>query len=96
MKRLGGLASGETFMDKFRLLIIDIGNVLGFVRMLRSGSQRFCSESNKFVPAAESDQPFAAQVTSANLSLPSQSASASLDRTLDNLSLNVAEGTDFF
>jgi WASH complex subunit 7 len=41
---------GKSFLDQFRILITEIGNALGYVRMVRSASMYFCSEAVKFLP----------------------------------------------
>lgn len=37
-------------MDQFRVLISNIGNAMGYVRMIRSGGLNYCSNSIRFVP----------------------------------------------
>ncbi len=39
-----------SLLDKFRALITEIGNALGFVRMVRSAAMRHASQSVSFVP----------------------------------------------
>lgn len=41
---------GSTFLDQFRRLIAELGNALGFVRMLRLGGMHYCQNATKFVP----------------------------------------------
>ena len=36
IKKLGTFDDGKNFLDKFRILITEVGNALGFVRLLRS------------------------------------------------------------
>ena len=50
IKKLGRLEDDMTFMDKFRQLITSVGNVLGFVRLLRSASLRYSSKNIEFLP----------------------------------------------
>jgi len=38
-------------MDKFRIMITEIGNALGFVRLIRSASFNYCSKSIEFLPS---------------------------------------------
>jgi len=40
---------GYTFLDRFRTLLTEIGNALGFVRMIRSARMNFCSEGILFI-----------------------------------------------
>ena len=48
--QLGITEDGQTFIDKFRLLITEIGNAMGFIRMERSASLHYCANAIKFVP----------------------------------------------
>eukprot|EP00939_MAST-03C_sp_MAST-3C-sp1_P001746 g1746.t1 len=50
IRELGVTEDGETFVDKFRLLITEIGNALGFVRMVRSAGLHHCANAIKFLP----------------------------------------------
>ena len=36
IKKLGSFEDGKNFIDKFRILITEVGNALGFVRLIRS------------------------------------------------------------
>ena len=53
IKKLGVNEQGKTFLDQFRILISEIGNALGYVRMVRSASMYYCSEAVKFLPEFE-------------------------------------------
>ncbi|KAG2762282.1 WASH complex subunit 4 [Phytophthora cactorum] len=50
IRKLGVSDSGKTFLDQFRMLITEIGNTLGYVRMVRSAGMNYCSNAIKFVP----------------------------------------------
>lgn len=50
IRKLGVSDSGKTFLDQFRVLITEIGNALGYVRMVRSAGMNYCSNAIKFVP----------------------------------------------
>jgi len=50
IRKLGVLDNGRTFLDQFRILITEIGNALGYVRMVRSAGMLFCSEAVRFLP----------------------------------------------
>lgn len=45
-----GVTDGKTFLDQFRILISEIGNALGYVRMVRSAGMKSCSEAASFLP----------------------------------------------
>ena len=48
-----GVTEGKTFLDQFRILISEIGNALGYVRMVRSAGMKSCSDSAAFLPDLE-------------------------------------------
>ena len=39
-----------SYLDQFRILITEIGNALGYVRMVRAGGLNYCSNAIKYVP----------------------------------------------
>lgn len=43
-------ADGKSFLDKFRELITEIGNALGYVRMVRFAGMSYSAAAIKFVP----------------------------------------------
>ncbi|GIQ84632.1 WASH complex subunit 7 [Kipferlia bialata] len=50
MQGLGRDEAGQFHIDKFRDLITEIGNALGFVRLLRAAGATLCAESLQFLP----------------------------------------------
>ncbi|KAJ4462623.1 putative WASH complex subunit 4 [Paratrimastix pyriformis] len=96
IRKLGPAPNNEgSYLDMFRRLITEIGNALGFVRMVRSGGIRYCSEAIKFVPDLENIIGFA-EHTARRLSPETVECAKSLDATLSNLTKNFSEGIDFF
>ena len=45
-------------LDNFQNLITQIGNSLGFARLLRSASIQYCSSNIEYVPELEEDVSF--------------------------------------
>jgi WASH complex subunit 7 len=60
IRKLGVNKQGKSFLDQFRVLITEIGNALGYVRMVRSASMYYCSEAVKFLPEFENTISFEA------------------------------------
>lgn len=50
IRKLGTTPTGQSFLDQFRVLITEIGNALGYVRMVRSAGLHYCSNAITFVP----------------------------------------------
>jgi WASH complex subunit 7 len=58
IKKLGTLKGNITFLDKFRQLITNFGNALGFVRMIRNASLKDNSNLIKYIPKIMDDIRF--------------------------------------
>jgi WASH complex subunit 7 len=95
IKKLGN-AEGMSYLDQFRQLITEIGNALGYVRMVRAGGLRYISDAIKFVPDLESIENFTELAKSEVLSECTKDSAANLHEVLNNLSQKFAEGSDYF
>ncbi|CAG0879275.1 unnamed protein product, partial [Cyprideis torosa] len=96
IRRLGVAPDGSSYLDQFRLLITQIGNALGYVRMIRSGGLHCCSKAAAFIPDLDGVTSFEALAKEANLPEESVAASKLLDDAIGNISRNFAEGTAYF
>ena len=98
IRKLGLTSDGLSYLDQFRQLISQIGNVLGFVRMLRSGALHCSSNSVNFVPELDdlSEVSFSNMTQEESLSKETIEASQNLDAILSTLNRNFTESTDYF
>ncbi len=98
IRKLGLTPDGMSYLDQFRQLISQIGNVLGFVRMLRSGALHCSSNSVNFVPDLDdlSEVSFEAMTSDESLSADTIGAAQNLDAILSTLNRNFTESTDYF
>jgi len=96
IRKLGITEEGNSYLDQFRLLITEIGNAMGFVRMVRSGGLHYCSNAIKFVPDLQNIPNFAEHAGKAGLPTETTQAANNLDGIVDNLVKNFAEGTEYF
>eukprot|EP00606_Chrysophyceae_sp_TOSAG23-5_P000989 GSChrysophyteH2.ASY1.ANO1.1643.1 assembled CDS len=100
IRKLGVNSSGKSFLDQFRILITEIGNALGYVRMVRSASMFFCSEAVQYLPDFEnviSFEEHAGKGTpGAGLGDETVRAGRNLDEVIDTLVKNFGEGSDYF
>ncbi|CAG2103931.1 unnamed protein product [Medioppia subpectinata] len=98
IRKLGLTADGMSYLDQFRQLISQIGNVLGFVRMLRSGALHCSSNSVNFVPDLDdmTEVSFETMTSDESLSADTVTAAQNLDSILNTLNLNFTESTDYF
>eukprot|EP00742_Colponemidia_sp_Colp-10_P007056 GILJ01007574.1.p1 GENE.GILJ01007574.1~~GILJ01007574.1.p1 ORF type:complete len:1186 (+),score=205.74 GILJ01007574.1:74-3559(+) len=96
IRKLGSTEDGKSFLDKFREVVTEIGNALGYVRMVRSAGLHHCSNAIKFVPDLADIISFEENAKQGGLSAESVEAAKNLDRCVNTLSKNFAEGTDYF
>eukprot|EP01136_Pigoraptor_vietnamica_P005657 Opistho-1_new@37581 len=96
IRKLGTTPDGMSYLDQFRMLITQIGNAMGYIRMIRSGGLHYCSDAIRFVPDIDDIVSFEELVKQENLQPDVVHAARNLDATLTNLSKNFAEGTEYF
>ncbi|XP_031573328.1 WASH complex subunit 4-like [Actinia tenebrosa] len=96
IRKLGLSPDGYTYLDQFRILIGQIGNAMGYIRMIRSGGLHCCSNAIRFVPDLEDIVSFEELVKEEGLSAESLQAAKTLDSAIDNLSKNFAGATEYF
>ncbi|XP_041059183.1 WASH complex subunit 4 isoform X2 [Carcharodon carcharias] len=96
IRKLGLTPEGQSYLDQFRQLISQIGNAMGYVRMIRSGGLHCCSNAIRFVPDLEDIVNFEELVKEEGLSEETQTAARQLDAVLTDLTRNSAEGTEYF
>ena len=82
---------GTTFLDQFRKQITEIGNALGYVRMVRSGGLHHVSQSIKFVPELDAIPQFEECAKREGLAAHTQEAARNLDQVLADMCANFAE-----
>lgn len=58
---MGVSKEGKSFLDKFRELITQIGNTLGFIRMFRAGAIESNAYAAQFVPKSKDLESFSAE-----------------------------------
>ncbi|XP_052261533.1 WASH complex subunit 4-like isoform X2 [Dreissena polymorpha] len=96
IRKLGLTPDGESYLDQFRTLITQIGNAMGYIRMIRSGGLHCCSNAIRFIPDLEDIECFEKLCKEENLSMECQVAARNLDNVIGNLAKNFAEGTEYF
>ncbi|XP_067685139.1 WASH complex subunit 4-like isoform X2 [Haliotis asinina] len=96
IRKLGLTPDGESYLDQFRTLITQIGNAMGYIRMIRSGGLHCCSNAIRFIPDIEDIVNFEELSREEGLSAECQAAAKNLDNVIGNLAKNFAEGTEYF
>lgn len=96
IKKLGLSASGESYLDLFRNLITQIGNAMGYVRMIRSGGRRCLADGTCFIPDLKRVSTLKTLLEECGLQGLTQNAANCLQRDLNNLVENFEEATEYF
>ncbi|MBZ3882813.1 WASH complex subunit 7 [Sciurus carolinensis] len=96
IRKLGITPEGQSYLDQFRQLISQIGNAMGYVRMIRSGGLHCSSNAIRFVPDLEDIVNFEELVKEEGLAEETLKAARHLDLVLSDHTRNSAEGTEYF
>nr|KAF6454249.1 WASH complex subunit 4 [Molossus molossus] len=96
IRKLGITPEGQSYLDQFRQLISQIGNAMGYVRMIRSGGLHCSSNAIRFVPDLEDIINFEELVKEEGLAEETVKAARHLDSVLSDHTRNSAEGTEYF
>ncbi|XP_070267060.1 WASH complex subunit 4 isoform X3 [Myotis yumanensis] len=96
IRKLGITPEGQSYLDQFRQLISQIGNAMGYVRMIRSGGLHCSSNAIRFVPDLEDIINFEELVKEEGLAEETIKAARHLDSVLSDHTRNSAEGTEYF
>ncbi|CAK1601098.1 unnamed protein product [Parnassius mnemosyne] len=95
IKVLGLAEDGQSYLDLFRDLITQIGNAMGYVRMVRSGGRHCCSDATAFLPSLD-NKSFRELCEQNTLSQKVTEAAENLDDNINGLVSNFIEGTEYF
>lgn len=74
IRKLGQQTDGTSYLDVFRLLVTEMGNAMGYVRMVRSGALNSVSKAIRFVPQLDDSERF--QPLASEASLPAHTVRA--------------------
>lgn len=89
-----------TYLDRFRILVTQIGNAMGYIRMVRSGGLLAVANAIKYVPVLSLESgvaKFGALVEKEHLSGESVAAAQNVDLLLENLTQSfVGQGFEYF
>lgn len=96
IRKLGVTPDGDSYLDQFRTQVTQIGNAMGYIRMIRSGGLHCCSNAIRFIPDLEDIVSFGEACSEEGLSPETQAAAKNLDNVINNLAKNFAEGTEYF
>lgn len=96
IKKLGLNDKGESFLDQFRKLVSQIGNSMGYIRMIRSGMNHVGAQASVCLPNLDDDLEFVTMCKEDGLSGATLTAAENLEEDVQHLSKNYEEGMLFF
>ncbi|GAB0101012.1 WASH complex subunit 4 [Sergentomyia squamirostris] len=96
IRKLGVTETGESYLDTFRLLVSHIGNAMGYVRMMRSGSIHTFSMASAFVPSAEERGSLTLSELAGNDGLSGTTCASATNLQADIEHLWRSEGFEYF
>lgn len=96
IRKLGLTNDGLSYLDQFRLLISEIGNALGYVRLVRSGGLHCCGNAIRFVPDIDDVVNFEELCKEDSLTEECTKSAKLFDEVIANMSKHFAEGTEYF
>ena len=94
IKRLGVFEDGGTYLDKFRTLVTQIGNMLGLIRMIKSAGLRYAATISNFIPNTQDIKKFTE--ISEDYSSFTKDSSAVFDKIIESVTKNYTDDTDYF
>lgn len=95
IKILGVVEDGQSYLDLFRDLISQIGNAMGYVRMIRSGGRHCCCDATAFLPDLEV-KSFKDLCEGIALNKKTVETAENLDDNINDLITNFIQGTEYF
>ncbi|XP_045494622.1 WASH complex subunit 4 [Colias croceus] len=95
IKVLGVADDGQSYLDLFRDLITQIGNAMGYVRMIRSGGRHCCADATAFLPTLE-PKKIKSLCEESNYTAKTLETAENLDENIEGLISNFILGTEYF
>lgn len=96
IRNLGLSEDGQSYLDLFRDLITQIGNAMGYVRMIRSGGRHCCADAIVFLPTMQVEKTFKNLTEECSSNINMMEAADNLDVCIKGLTSNFTKGTEYF
>ncbi|XP_034118767.1 LOW QUALITY PROTEIN: WASH complex subunit 4 [Drosophila albomicans] len=93
IRKLGVSQNGETYMDLFRKVITQVGNAVGYVRLLQSGSKNANYRSRSFMSRFNSNF---SRCDEKNLEETTQSSIREYEKSVEHLKECYSDNTNYF
>ncbi|XP_037936689.1 WASH complex subunit 4 [Teleopsis dalmanni] len=96
IRKLGLSKDGQTYMDLFRKVITHVGNAMGYIRLVRSGSIHANYSASLYLPKFDENLTFAETCKKENLHDVTFVAAENLEANINNLVRSFSDSTDYF
>ncbi|EJD75121.1 WASH complex subunit 7 [Loa loa] len=93
--RFLGVSDDDLYLDKLRILITEIGNVMGYVRLVRSGGIEASIQSLGFLPNLDDVPSFEPLAINSKLSSETINAARVLDNVFDVAKKNINQSDNY-
>ncbi|KRW98285.1 hypothetical protein PPERSA_01723 [Pseudocohnilembus persalinus] len=96
IKKLGKFEDGTTYIDRFRKLISEVGNALGFIRLVRSASLNYCSQLLEYLPSSiNTEDTFTDMARNARFGDTTVQAAQQLDDVFEFITSSFGSRSDY-
>ncbi|XP_073827838.1 strumpellin and WASH-interacting protein [Musca autumnalis] len=96
IRKLGLAKDGQTYMDLFRKVITHVGNAMGYIRLIRSGSIHANYSASLYLPKFDENLQFVEKCRDQQLTEVLQNAAENVETNIQNLANSFADSTDYF
>lgn len=96
IRKLGLNQNNLSYLDLFRKLITQIGNAMGYIRLIKSGGRRCLADATCFIPDLKNVDDFTVILDDAALPELPKIAADCLKHDIKNLVENFEEATEYF
>lgn len=96
IRKLGLNQSGLSYLDLFRKLITQIGNAMGYVRLIRSGGRRCLADATCFIKDFQATEELSNLLEAENMPELTKESASCLIGDIKNMVNNFEEATEYF
>ncbi|XP_018798524.1 PREDICTED: WASH complex subunit 7 homolog [Bactrocera latifrons] len=96
IRKLGLSNDGQTYMDLFRKVITHVGNAMGYIRLVRSGSIHANYSASLYLPKFDENLQFATACSEQELDPVTVKAAENFEVNISNLVKSFSDSTDYF
>ncbi|XP_066158382.1 WASH complex subunit 4 isoform X3 [Euwallacea fornicatus] len=96
IRKLGLSNEGDSYLDLFRKVITQIGNAMGYVRLIRSGGNRCLAQGTCFIPDLTKTESLVSDSDSKSMSEMTSNSAQLLLKDLKSFTENFENTTEYF